>query len=140
MKRIDSGVLLIVIFMTLFGLNSMFEKHSSLYAILPYIQAKSFSALAEPLLMIALNILYIISAIYLLKMKNWARIVSICMFVWFLVSLVINFFIFNQRSMDGSLPENAQFILMSPKWAILTLINIIFLGYLTRPKVKAQFK
>lgn len=85
------------------------------------------------------TLLYIFTAVAILLLKEFARKISICLDLFFLLYLVIvtaPSYIKYPAAMTRHMFTKAGLILLIVKY----LIPIMFIYFLTRPKVKEQFK
>ncbi len=117
------GLGLYIIFVAIIGIRQ------NLLSGLPY-----FLKIINWILMLA----YLSVGIFLIKLKNWARIFAIiCAFIYFGLSLSALFVIHQKHSL---LDTNYVSKTLNPKLLIHFIINLFTIYYLACPKVKEQFK
>ena len=97
----------------------------------PYIFGSTFFILTA--------LIYCVSSLYILRLKNWARTIIVRYSTFFVIVLFLYFPVIERTPALGDLLGMSSFLLscfISP----LVLFSLIFLIFFTRPKVKEQFR
>jgi len=131
-KKRSKGITLVAIFSIMVGLYFLYEKHSGIHYLPQLIEAKQWLVLSG----ILIDFLYIIAGIGLLRRLNWSRKLFIFITFVFLIGVIRSSFYLIMNDMIAQYSP----ILMVRLFMIMSILFVFSLIYLTRPKVKEQFK
>ncbi len=94
---------------------------------------------------IVYNFILLVTAISVLRLKNWGRILAIILSIWSLIGTPFDIYnYFYHFTLKNTLTWEISAFYFSVTWIVYTILYYIFcmflLYFFTRPKVKEQFR